>query len=40
MIKPKSIMDEVEKKKRELEMKRVEFEEQLTTQQEEFKNNI
>ena len=40
MVKPKSIMDEVEKKRRELDIKKAEFEEQLTNQQEQFKNNL
>ncbi len=40
MITPKSILDEVEKKKKENEARKIEFEEQLTAQQEEFKNNI
>lgn len=40
MVKPRSILDEVEKKKKELDNKKSELEEQLTSQQEEFKNNI
>lgn len=40
MVKPRNIKDEVEKKKKELEVRKVEFEDQLGSQQEEFKNTL
>lgn len=40
MMAPKSILDDVDKKKKELDIKKNEFEQQLTMQQQEFKTTI